>query len=253
MNALLIDAGNSRVKWARWDGQALSAIRSAATAELRASALETLTGSLPNDVSRILVSNVAGPELRQQLAERLPAATGADVEFAVAEARRDGLVSAYSEPGRMGVDRWLAMLGAWSRLREACLVVDVGTAMTIDVIDDEGRHLGGQIVPGLELMLSSLHRGTGELPNLRGEDAVQAGAKVDFGADTESAMRIGARSALIGAVLVSVERVHERLPAARLVLTGGGAPLILDVMTAPCLHHPDLVLQGLARWLETSA
>ena len=150
----------------------------------------------------------------------------------------------------MGVDRWVAMVGAWVEVQRACVVVDVGTAATIDVIDAGGLHLGGQILPGVAMMASALSAGTRNIPLVRPRRNISAVGMNMFGNNTTSAVEYGALNAVIGAIdrVVVTLRANRHEPT--LVLTGGHASSILSSLAEAPLHRPHLVLYGLLRMLE---
>jgi type III pantothenate kinase len=179
---------------------------------------------------------------------------GLEAQFAVT--RRDclGLRVAYAQPTRLGVDRWLALLGALGRGAAAALVVDVGTAATFDVLAPAGRHLGGLILPGLTMMRDSLFAGT-HIPSGEPESADEPWAT-----DTGAAVATGSLHALAALA----ERLHQRLwdrlsgsvgvgsaPPPALLITGGDGPRIAPLIARPLELVPELVLCGLARLAST--
>lgn len=249
MSALLFDAGNTRLKWASFSGGELGPSSSISLDKLKHQGLNSLTTKLPIDAEAIMVSNVAGPTVGSRLAGMLSAHCNAEVRFARTEAERFGLRNAYAEPRQMGVDRWVAMIGAWTELSGACIVVDAGTALTIDAINDEGEHLGGQILPGIKLMLGALGNQTSDLPDLA-DDAGSAPTKdALFAGATVPAIKAGAWSALTGAVNEAFGALANISTSPQLVLTGGDAPSMLGALP-DAMHRPQLVLSGLARLLE---
>jgi len=232
-----IDVGNSRVKW-RYQ-QAGRIERGASPRDDRW--LETLPPGV--DPGRIRVSSVAGSAADARLSDALAHAFEVAPEFARPRALLDGLRCGYAQPETLGVDRWLAVLAAWSRTRTAAVVVDAGSALTLDVLTDAGAHLGGYIVPGLRLMSSALFRGTAQV-------------KVDFsggaeglepGTATPDAVAHGLLRMTTDFIEASVARFERSCQhAVRLILCGGDAEIV-----APRLEHavelvPELVLDGLA-------
>ncbi len=247
MTALLVDAGNSRVKWGLWSGGHLAETGATDTDALRAG-----TASLPRTgFTRMLVSNVAGDRVAEQLLAGVADSTAP--EFVETAREQGGVINAYDDPQRMGVDRWMALLGARAESAVASLVVDAGTAMTIDAVASDGRHLGGQIIPGAPLMMASLATGTSKLPDIAGEPGVAPLPQELFTTGTEDAIRHGAWTAVVGAVEHAYRQLQQDDSRARLVLTGGDAPRMLDAIAVPVEHRPDLVLHGLAFILESAA
>ncbi len=110
---------------------------------------------------------MAGGASLAALDEAARAATGRGVERITTRRVAAGVVNGYADPSLLGVDRWLAVIGAYQRVQGACVVADIGTAATVDVVAADGRHRGGYIVPGPQLMVASLLRGTSDLAEFR--------------------------------------------------------------------------------------
>jgi type III pantothenate kinase len=245
---LLVDLGNSRLKVAlrlpaggtRLLGEARH--REAGVAAALGTALD---GFALAGVEGALCANVAGAAAGQALEEALRARGCTPLSFLRAGPEACGVRCAYAEPARLGADRWAALLGARGLTDGACLVVDAGSALTIDAMAPGGRHLGGWIIPGLAMMLDALETRTGDL---RARRQASAGAGPGtFPADSGPAMEDGARLAAAGAVRLAHERLEAHCGvAARLLLAGGDAPALLPALDGAELV-PDLVLQGLAR------
>jgi type III pantothenate kinase len=229
MSVLCLDCGNTRVKWGLRSGNGEWQLRGTCTyAEMSA---------LTVTADRILASNVAGDKGRRAvaaLAERI----GHPVEWVRAQARQCGVVNGYAHPEQLGADRWLALLAARHRHRGACLVVNAGTATTIDVLGADGVFRGGLILPGVALMREALAAATADLPAAEGVfcplptntfDAIASGALVATAAAIERQFRLLAA---------------EEEPLC--LLSGGNAPALLPRLDIPCRHEPDLVLDGLA-------
>ena len=244
MTLLLIDAGNSRLKWARLSGAGLGRPRAAVAADWRAAdyARHLLGGALPE---RILVSSVAGPAVRTALtgmarARRVP------ITFVSVPRRGAGIAVGYREAWRLGVDRFVGMVAAHHLFPgiPVC-VAGVGTALTVDLIARSGRHLGGAIVPAPALMVQTLLSGTwGIRRRARGGRATGRGP---FGRSTRDGIEAGARyaaAALIDRATDEAVALVERPPL--VVLTGGGAAAVRPLVRSPAVGVPDLVLRGLA-------
>ena len=245
---LLVDLGNSRLKVAlRLPG---GGIRLLGETRHRADGIgaalgRALDGFALAGVEGALCANVAGPAAGQALADALRARGCATLEFLRARPEACGVRCAYAEPARLGADRWAALLGARGLTEGACLVVDAGSALTIDAMGPGGRHLGGWIIPGLAMMLEALETHTGDLRALR---QASAGAEpAAFPADSGPAMEEGIRLAAAGAVRLARARLEAHCGVtARLLLAGGDAPTLLPALDG-AERVPDLVLRGLAR------
>lgn len=240
---LLLDLGNSRLKWT-WatDGRlgAVAAVAHDRVDWLQAAGADWDAGPRPQ---RILLAAVAAPAavdaLRAALARRF---SGVEVEVLESPARGGDWRSAYAEPARLGVDRYLAMRGAMALQPGAVLVAGCGTAVAIDLVDAQGLHRGGLIAPGPALMRESILGRTGRV-GWQCEGQVR-----DFGAGTEDALQSGcwqAAAALVGRARSRAARELGVAPA--LVLHGGDAEAL-----APLLEHearivPTLVFAGMLR------
>ncbi|NHA14258.1 type III pantothenate kinase [Thioalkalivibrio sp. XN279] len=244
---LLLDLGNTRLKAARSDGSGgLELLGEASHREHgMAGALARALGASAPGAGVAWCANVAGPAAGEALAAALAQAGGGGLSFLRAAPEACGVSCAYAEPARLGADRWAALLGARGLSAAPCVVVDAGSALTIDAMAAQGRHLGGWILPGLAMMVDALEARTGDLARFRqaSAPAVTGG----FPTDTRSAMEEGARLAALGAVAAAQERLalHAGAPA-RLFLTGGDAPALHSALETAELV-PELVLLGLAR------
>ena len=230
---LLIDAGNTRVKWALAAGGAApgawSATGAVTHAGLDASASDW-TGA-----ARVLVSNVAGPALAERIAALLPA--NAQVEWFASTPQRAGVANGYRDPARLGCDRFAAAIGARALAPGQDLIVATcGTATTVDAVRADGHFIGGMILPGLALMAASLARNTAQLPQ------VDAGALPPlFGDNTQDAILSGLLSAQAGAI----ERAVAGLGGAFCIVSGGAGTHIAPALKVAHQVVDNIVLVGL--------
>lgn len=232
---LLVDAGNTRVKWALAGADAAPGAWVAYGAVPHAD-VDGLAAAWAG-AGRVLVSNVAGPALAARIAAALP--PGADIEWFASSAARAGVTNGYRDPARLGCDRFAAAIGARALAPgQAVVVATCGTATTVDAVSADGRFVGGMILPGLALMASSLARNTALLPQ------VDAGALPPplFGDNTEDAIRSGVLSAQAGAI----ERAVAGLPATACIVSGGAARAIAPALNVAHTVVDDIVLIGLA-------
>jgi type III pantothenate kinase len=249
--ALLFDVGNTRVKWGVFEKGRIAKSGSITHEKLHDSGFGGLVSHLPRDVDRVLACNVAGQTFATRLSGVIGMHCSTDVHFARAEREGYGLTNSYKRPRRIGVDRWVAMIGARAEFAGALCVVDAGTAVTLDALDREGRHLGGLIVAGLTLMADALHTNTSEIPPARKAPAVMASGMGMFANTTESAVQNGALTAVCGAIERAVHAMRSAGFRPKVVLTGGDASRILKHLDATVLHRPNLVLQGLAFMVQS--
>jgi type III pantothenate kinase len=241
---LLVDIGNTRVKWAAWSAGELAPQRAAQHADWSAQdwQRELFAGA---QVGRVLAATVAGVASKDALQAAAAASGVKQVEFVASTASAFGVTNAYPQPALLGVDRWMALIGAWHQQRTACCVVDIGTAATIDTIDGSGRHLGGFIVPGPQLMSAALRAGTSDLAAHAARSPGGGGQL--FADNTRDAIERGCRVALAALVDRSLAELRRQAgAAAQLVVTGGASAEVLPYVVSAGLCVPDLVLRGLA-------
>ncbi|MEX2123249.1 MAG: type III pantothenate kinase [Woeseia sp.] len=251
--ALLFDVGNTRLKWGLLENNRIGKTGSITHEKLHDSGFGALTSHLPRQVDRVLASNVAGHTFATRLSGVVGMHSNCEVHFAHAEREAFGLTNSYKRPRRIGVDRWVAMIGARAEFRSALCVVDAGTAVTIDAVDRDGLHLGGMIVPGLRSMADSLHLNTSEIPAARRSAAGTSSGMNAFANTTEGAVQNGALTAICGAVERAVRTMRSAGFRPKVVLTGGDASRILKLLDANVLHRPNLVLQGLAFMVQSDS
>lgn len=245
MRILLIDAGNTRVKW-KW--HAAGALSAGGAVVHRGVEPHDWLAALPQAATvpaAIWISNVAGTTVAHALGEWALESHGLRPHFVQAAASACGITNSYAYPETLGVDRWLGMVGAWKRTQGALLVAAAGTAFTVDVVDATGHHRGGWIVPGYDLMLDALLGQTAGIAVAVARAPPQSlGA---FGCNSAAAVELGACHALAAAV----ERAYHRLAAdvggaPTLFLGGGDAARIAPLLGVPAALESDLVLEGLA-------
>ncbi len=251
MSALLLDVGNSRLKWGVSEDRHIRRTGHISQQQIREQGLTVLTAKLPRRVDTIFASNVAGSTFATRLSGVLGMHCNAQVHFARSEREACGVTNAYRQPRRLGVDRWMAMIGAWAEVESACLVVDAGTAVTLDAIDDDGQHLGGQILPGVALMAEALAARTSDIPAMQRRAASQERSVRMFATSTAAAVGHGAMNAVVGAIERAAWVMDEEGMSPSIFLTGGDSSRILKSLGEESLHRPHLVLQGLATVLET--
>ncbi len=250
---LLVDAGNSRIKWACEVGGTLQAgepLRRSGDADDDVHALSLAWAPLPPP-RRVLLASVLQPAFFAALSAYAQAHWSVTVEAAVVRPVACGVVNAYAEPQRLGVDRWLALLAARRTVAGAVCIVDCGTAITVDGMRADGVHIGGLILPGLALMRRMLGTGTAGIA-----------AGVDDVPESEEALPVCAgdtRSAVLGGTLcmavAGVDRAVAGMRAAlgddmRCLISGGDAGRLLPLLADTYIYEPELVLKGLALYAQ---
>jgi type III pantothenate kinase len=237
MKILAIDCGNSRLKYAWFDESAPGKVTALAYDNLAIlDGLFETERAQSGQPDRVVIANVAGDTVRGALAKSLQV-FAIETHWIRAQKRQCGVVNHYDDPGQLGGDRWAALIGARTRERRACLVVNAGTATTIDALSASGDFQGGLILPGLDLMRRALATGTAELPLVEGR-------YTEFPHNTADAIWNGCVAAQVGAI----ERMRRQLPeSAPCLLSGGTAQLLFPALNTPCLVVDNLVLEGLAQ------
>jgi len=249
---LLIDAGNTRIKWALAesgvapaDWLASGARPHAALDQLGADWQAALAGRTPG---RVLLSNVAGAAIGQRLAAQLallPGLAPPAITWFASLPELAGVQNGYRNPAQLGCDRFAAAIGArWLEPDRSVVVATCGTATTIDALSAEGRFLGGWILPGLGLMASALARNTAQLPQV----TEPAGAPRGFADNTADAIEAGCLAAQAGAI----ERACAAHAGATLLLSGGAAAAIAPALSRPHRMVDNIVLIGLQVAATTS-
>ncbi len=239
MTVLDIDIGNSFFKWRLTDDKGLQS-RGRCLVEEYSCLLDV---ELSESITRVRVASVAGVKVNAELSAWCEIQLQLVAEFAVTSVAASGVTNSYSDPSRMGVDRWLAMIAAYHQEKAACWVVDCGSAITVEQLSESGQHLGGYIVPGLPLMARNLLSNTAEIIVDRSVD--------DFdylpGVDTSTAVQHG-----LNWVFRALAHQLAREVSSPIYVTGGDGELfarLIKEQNGSCLYCPELVLDGLAEVL----
>lgn len=239
---LLVDLGNARIKWARAQPRSWQT----ATALLRDKALDQLfnhlwaEGPVPK---KVVVACVANPEVLQAMNRWVLRHWSLKAHVVKAQREFLGVKNHYREPATLGADRWVALIAAHRMSTGPLSVVDCGTAVTIDALSAQGDFLGGVILPGLQLLRSSLVGATHEIREIDGDDTNC------LGLSTADAVTGGSAFGLAGAIdRILTEQAKQLGRGVRVLITGGDATRVLPRLRVevPVEHVPDLVLRGLA-------
>ena len=231
---LCIDAGNSRIKW-RFiaSGESLAEGVQLTAEVLKAGVLELPKLDIPAEVR---LSCVAGEKVIALLQKQVKKEFAVPLKKAQVMNNTTGIICAYEEPESLGVDRWLAILSASQQFNGGLMVVDAGSAITIDLLAPDSQHLGGYILPGLRLMHDALWQNTSEVRVLgNGNETLWLPGK-----NTQQAVN---RGCLLAAV-ATIERLASEFPV-RIVLTGGDAKILEQAISLQTDFLPNLVLDGL--------
>ena len=238
---LWLDIGNSRLKWLY--GTASDEHGGALAYQQPDDLLSAPIWQAIPKGTPVWASSVANPAVRQAI-ETAKQTAEATVHWAKSEKERNGLHNSYQDVSRLGVDRWMVMLAAWRQQQKAFVVVDAGSAITVDYVDDRGLHLGGHIVPGLNLMTKALFSGTANVKF----NALDWG-EIGPGKSTEQCVHHGVFAMAAG----YLEFLLAQWPGARQahwLITGGDALRLQSALSLDTEWRPNLVIEGLQVFAE---
>ena len=248
---LTIDAGNTRTKWAVFsrNGEITQQASCFNDALLNA-------GLTPQslDYQRVIISNVAGAAHAEKL-EHLLKPYHLPIAWLKANTQACNVINGYAEPASLGSDRWAALIAAWHMQHAPCVVVNAGTAVTVDALahaaDGKAEFLGGMILPGLNLMQASLGLATAQLPKHSATQNPSANTTTDiFAVTTTQAIHAGALNAISGAIMRMTEALENKCGQAPLIVLSGGDAAIIkndlaETVTNEMVIVDNLVLTGL--------
>ena len=244
---LLIDLGNSRIKWAYAGPQRWETGAETIPDEGFLALLDRLWGQAAAP-ERVVVSSVHGPQRERLLHDWLVRRWTIEPQFIRAQARQMDVTNRYRDPAALGADRWAALIAARQSSAAAQCVVDCGTAVTVDALSADGEFLGGVILAGLYTMRAGLLTVTQAIHSADGAD------DSCLARGTGDGVAAGSLFGLAGAIERVVAEQRRTLGAdARVLLTGGDASRLLPLLSGPVTHAPDLVLQGLRLIAEARA
>jgi len=236
---LLIDQGNSRLKYCRWDGKRYHTPGISDLAHLMTS------NSDLDDIDEVWISSVRDDKEQNSLKDSL-SELNVPIRFARTQSRTAGLVNSYSEPAMMGVDRWLAMLAIWREVQGEFVLIDAGTALTFDYVEFDGVHQGGHIIPGLELMRDALTSRTDRIKVTSSFTANRTLAN-----NTADAVLHGCMTTLTAYLETMLTSLPESIREV-IFITGGDAVLLQESMHFDSHLRQDLVFQGLVEYFAVN-
>jgi len=244
---LLVDIGNTRIKWKIASGEFEGETNS--VEYQRGTLIARLDKALSLDCpgfSNVYISNVAGEQIESLVFQWFVDNFGIIPQFALSLRQKCGLISAYKQPEQLGVDRFLAMIAACELHESPLVVVDCGTATTIDSINAQQEFIGGVILPGLGLMRCALSDGAEALPLVQQAEIIDV-----FSTDTGSAILSGT---ILATTMVIDNAVHTlaKLTGSEVkcIVTGGYGETICTYLQTPAEYYPDLVLNGLSAYFQ---
>lgn len=212
-----LDVGNSRIKWRLLAADDLVVVSAGHVPGF--DELQRVT-ELEAEITMARMCSVRGGDVNKQLEDWVRGKYGVDLVQARVSQSCGGVTNQYADVSRLGIDRWLAMLAAYRRAEGACMVIDSGTAFTIDVVDAQGLHLGGHIIPGLRLMRSSLESNTA----IRLDDNYSEYSQ-SLGHSTDEAVFNGTVTALLATIKLHSESL-AMAGSVEIYFAGGDAELL---------------------------
>lgn len=245
---LLLDIGNSSVNWAMEED--LRFINEGAFSYQKDSIEHSLQENLLSiqKPAEVLLANVAGQDVFNCLDNWVSKHWQQQLWQPRVSAQLKGLKNSYSDTQQLGLDRWLAMLAAWDKYQTALCIVDCGSALTIDSIDKDGNHMGGYIIPGIELMQQTLIMNTARI-----KVSIDKFASLEHAKNTQAAINNGAFLATVSMIDRVVNNMSNELRTTpECIISGGMAKLINPLLKKPFKHEPNLVLNGLLIAQRTS-
>ena len=244
---LTIDIGNSNIKWAVWEEQRIIQAGSSAYSKQQANNTFSCLDDLQVD-EQVIVACVAGEAVEDALTSWMQRNWSVTPMFLRTMSTLGDVTNAYDVPSQHGVDRWAALLGAHVLYRQPVCIIDAGTAVTVDLMDAEGRHMGGLILPGLEMMRGALLQGTTGIQQTEGDITT-------FANNTADAVSSGTLHMLRAAILDICSSAAQVLGnEMKIIITGGMSEQILSLPGMPQMQHePELVLHGLRVAAEHTA
>ena len=245
---LLFDIGNTRIKWAiyhpqtAWENGNIKEYTAYPTAEDN---IHRIFAELTETVQAVVVSSVASDNINLAITTVTKKHLGLAPWFAKPLPQTHGLSLIYKDLSTLGVDRWLGILAGWHSYKKAICVVDCGTAITLDIINTQGEHQGGYILPGLDLMQQTLTHHTHQLHL----DPTTQPLQLQLGTDTQTCIDNGCMTAIIGllkATMATMDSFTTSGEPPTYIFTGGDAERIVHHFDSPHHHDNTLILRGLA-------
>ncbi len=235
---LVIDVGNTRIKWGLWQSNELHSKGAFVYQENQlGQELNENFASLQQQ-ENVYICCVAGDQVMRAIQGWFKQQWGVDVCIIRSQLQFEDVRNGYEDPRQLGADRWVAMVAAYKKYRKAVCVIDCGSAITMDVVNAQGQHLGGLIMPGLEMMRSTLYRGTHGISQSDGRLCV-------LGLNTADAVHSGCFQLITHGLQGLIAKTSATRGDLVCVITGGDGEELARHMDFSCCHDNDLILYGL--------
>lgn len=201
-----------------------------------------------NKVDKVLVTCVAVPKVWQTFKKAILSRWAIKVERVVSKANGYGVINGYENAAELGSDRWCALIGAYNTARTGVVVISCGSAITIDIVNQSGDHLGGYILPGLTMMKKSLALNTAQVK----VDVSLSEGKISPATSTSGCVEAGVNLAAVSVIESAMKQQLAHESNLQCFLTGGDADYIAEHLIAEYVKMPDLVIRGLAVIAESN-
>lgn len=240
----LIDIGNTHSKCALYDGT-LHPCHKVKTATIE-QGLRALWESPPADLESVWVASVAGQSVDHSVQHLVAEQFGLEASFITPETPKNAPIRTHYQRQQLGVDRYVCLVAAWTMVHDKCIVIDCGTASTVDGLDANACHLGGVIFPSLATAYKGLHQVAEKLPWLDCDAPLPATPEI-FATDTQAAIQAGCHTMLLASVEKSVQSMRDQLgEGTPLLVTGGLAQVVTQALGLSARIVSDLSLRGIA-------
>jgi len=241
----MVDMGNSSIKWATQTQKWLSPQQSKLYQnDSLDNILTQIWRTIDVPSGGVWISNVAGPQKAVDLTRWVKKHWGLEPTFLKTSRQTCGIKNGYDNPQQLGIDRWLALIGAHHLQKGMLCVVDCGTAITVDILSANGHHQGGLIIPGITAMNRALLTDTYALSAVT-KSLVKSDEKHFLARNTHTGIEKGTLYTVIGLLKYVTNTLKKSGNSPALLLTGGGVPVLEPLLQSPYQYVPDLVLQGL--------
>lgn len=255
MSYLLIDVGNSFTKFSVFTDETLSVIKKFKTNMFEKS-INTIDVNNEKQILKIILVSVVDDEITMKIEDKLLSSFQCPIQQVYTEESKFGVKCGYNDCSILGADRWIAIIAAYNKVKSKTLkpvmVVDCGTVITVDVIDSNGQHLGGWMMPSAILMHESLlEKSKGIKKGISNTTKKVSEGVTRLGHSTYECVEIGAQLAEVGFIeqcFIQTQNSLKEVPLC--ILTGGGANDIFPMLTMKVEHLPNLVFDGLALFAE---
>ena len=240
---LLIDIGNTRIKFALSDGQSLQQHGAIEHEYAWDQSIRQIFSEFTLPIEACFIASVMAEQDNQFIEELISTCSGISPNLLKTQRFQCGLENAYSNPETMGIDRWLAMIAAWQKSQQAVLIIGCGSALTLDLVDIHGCHQGGYIIPGIRMMQNALNRQTA-LIDISAEESLMPDWQ--WGRCTQQCVSAGSLLATISVIDRAIINAEIEYPeGVSCFVYGGDAPRVQSYLRQAVNYEPDLVFLGM--------